>query len=138
MKWIVLVFGLFAVMAVSLTLGVRSLEFSDYVAAFTSYDQYDPDHVTVIHIRLPRLIAALIAGGSLGVAGSLMQALTRNARADPGLLGVNALPLSSGSLSSVRQARVTLLSLRFPARRLLRWRSFPLAAASRGMPGRCA
>ena len=73
-------------MAVSLALGVRSLAFSDYVSAFTNYDQYDPDHVTVCHIRLPRLIAALTAGGALGVAGSLTQALTRNPLADPGLL----------------------------------------------------
>jgi iron complex transport system permease protein len=40
--------------------------------------------------RVPRTIAALAVGASLGVAGALMQAFTRNPLADPGILGVNA------------------------------------------------
>jgi ABC-type Fe3+-siderophore transport system permease subunit len=40
--------------------------------------------------RLPRTLAGLLAGGALGLAGALMQTLTRNPLADPGLLGVNA------------------------------------------------
>ncbi|GAA1613958.1 FecCD family ABC transporter permease [Actinoplanes couchii] len=41
-------------------------------------------------VRIPRTILALCVGAALGVAGALMQALTRNPLADPGLLGVNA------------------------------------------------
>nr|WP_273545097.1 iron chelate uptake ABC transporter family permease subunit [Heliomarina baculiformis] len=121
-------------MAVSLTLGVRSLAFSDYAAAFTNSDQYDPDHVTVVHIRLPRMIA----GGALEAAGSLMQALTRNPLPNPGLLGVNAGAAFALIISSGRQAKAISLYLRFPARHSLRWQSLALAAGSRGMPGRCA
>lgn len=45
----------------------------------------------VVHgMRLPRTALGLLAGAALGVAGSLMQALTRNPIADPGLFGVNA------------------------------------------------
>lgn len=40
--------------------------------------------------RLPRTLLGLEVGLALGVAGALMQALTRNPLADPGLLGVNA------------------------------------------------
>lgn len=40
--------------------------------------------------RLPRTLAGLLVGAGLGVAGALMQAFTRNALADPGILGVNA------------------------------------------------
>jgi len=40
--------------------------------------------------RIPRTAAALVVGASLGVAGALMQAFTRNPLADPGILGVNA------------------------------------------------
>ena len=138
MKWIVLVFGLFAVMAVSLTLGVRSLEFSDYVAAFTIYDQYDPDHVPVIHIRLPRLIAALIAGGSLGVAGSLMQALTRNPLADPGLLGVNAgaafaLIIGVTVFGQASQSHIAFLA--FPGAALAAMAVFSLGGGLKGDAG---
>lgn len=40
--------------------------------------------------RLPRTLVCLVVGGALGLAGSVMQALTRNPLADPGILGVNA------------------------------------------------
>ncbi|MBR9848149.1 MAG: iron ABC transporter permease [Rhodobacteraceae bacterium] len=86
---------------------------------------------------MPRVIAALITGGALGVAGSLTQALTRNPLADPGLLGVNAGTAFALIISSGRQARAISLSFRFPARPSLRWQFSPLAAGSRGMPGRC-
>ncbi|MGW3247816.1 FecCD family ABC transporter permease [Streptomyces sp. NPDC001070] len=46
---------------------------------------------TVVHdMRLPRTLLGLVAGTALGVSGALMQALTRNPLADPGLLGINA------------------------------------------------
>ncbi len=40
--------------------------------------------------RLPRTLLGLEVGAALGLAGALMQALTRNPLADPGLLGINA------------------------------------------------
>ena len=39
--------------------------------------------------RLPRTAAALAAGAALAVSGALMQAVTRNPIADPGILGIN-------------------------------------------------
>jgi iron complex transport system permease protein len=44
----------------------------------------------VLDLRLPRTLLGLAVGVALGVGGALMQALTRNPLADPGLLGVNA------------------------------------------------
>ncbi len=45
----------------------------------------------VLHdLRVPRTVVGLVVGAALGVAGSLMQSLTRNPLADPGFLGVNA------------------------------------------------
>jgi iron complex transport system permease protein len=41
-------------------------------------------------VRLPRTLAAVLTGASLGLAGAIMQALTRNPLASPGILGVNA------------------------------------------------
>ena len=49
-----------------------------------------PDAVLVLQGRLPRTLLGLLAGAALGVAGALIQALTRNPLADAGLLGVNA------------------------------------------------
>ncbi len=54
----------------------------------------DPDgsaEATVVHdLRIPRTVMALAVGAALGLAGALMQALTRNPLADPGILGINA------------------------------------------------
>lgn len=41
-------------------------------------------------LRLPRTLLGLTVGAALGAAGTLMQAVTRNPLADPGLLGINA------------------------------------------------
>lgn len=40
--------------------------------------------------RLPRIVLAFLVGAALGVSGALMQGVTRNPLADPGLLGVSA------------------------------------------------
>ncbi|AJT43128.1 ABC transporter permease [Psychromicrobium lacuslunae] len=40
--------------------------------------------------RVPRTLLGLLVGSAMGVAGALIQALTRNPLADPGILGVNA------------------------------------------------
>lgn len=42
----------------------------------------------VAHIRLPRALAALLIGGTLGLCGLLMQGITRNRLASPTVLGV--------------------------------------------------
>ncbi|OUC94755.1 FecCD family ABC transporter permease [Streptosporangium minutum] len=45
----------------------------------------------IIHdLRIPRTLLGVCVGAALGLAGALMQALTRNPLADPGLLGVNS------------------------------------------------
>ncbi len=46
--------------------------------------------VAVHELRLPRTIVGTVTGAALGLAGALMQTLTRNPLADPGVLGVNA------------------------------------------------
>lgn len=46
---------------------------------------------SIVHgLRVPRTALGIAAGMALGMAGAVMQALTRNPLADPGLLGVNA------------------------------------------------
>ncbi|MGW3496282.1 FecCD family ABC transporter permease [Streptomyces sp. NPDC001020] len=44
----------------------------------------------VVRDRLSRTVLGLLAGAALGLAGAVLQALTRNPLADPGLLGINA------------------------------------------------
>jgi len=48
-------------------------------------------------LRLPRLLLGLLAGAALGLAGAVLQGLTRNPLAEPGLIGVS----SGASLGAV-------------------------------------
>ncbi len=52
----------------------------------------DPGHPlhAVVLARIDRTLLALVVGGALGLVGALMQGLTRNPLADPGILGINA------------------------------------------------
>lgn len=53
-------------------------------------DGSNPLHDLVVSTRLSRTLMGMAVGASLAVAGALMQALTRNPLASPGLFGVNA------------------------------------------------
>jgi iron complex transport system permease protein len=86
--WVILV--LLAAAAMTLGIGVRPVSVADIWHAFTAPDPENPAHITILSIRLPRLWAGIIAGAALGMAGTVMQALTRNPLADPGILGINA------------------------------------------------
>ncbi|NJN73586.1 MAG: iron ABC transporter permease [Limnothrix sp. RL_2_0] len=48
------------------------------------------EHLIIRTVRLPRSITALLVGAAVSVAGAIMQGLTRNPLADPGILGINA------------------------------------------------
>lgn len=74
--------------ALSIALGARSVGWAEIHAALTGQVQSVGD--AAVASRLPRTLLALLAGAALGVAGGVMQGLTRNPLADPGLLGVNA------------------------------------------------
>jgi iron complex transport system permease protein len=74
----------------SLALGSVSIPVADTLDALFAYDPTSENQIIVRELRGPRTVAALLVGGALGIAGALMQGLTRNPLADPGLLGVNA------------------------------------------------
>lgn len=48
------------------------------------------DQFAIRDYRLPRTVVGLVVGAALGLSGALIQALTRNPLAEPGILGVNA------------------------------------------------
>ncbi|MFB6719967.1 FecCD family ABC transporter permease [Kribbella sp. NPDC056345] len=82
-----------AVLAVSvlLSLSVGNQYFGahDVYLALANFTGSDNDRV-IRYLRMPRTGAGLLAGAALGLAGALMQGVTRNPLADPGILGVNA------------------------------------------------
>lgn len=62
---------------------------ADVLAALFGGDE-GPTTTIVRDLRLPRVIAAALVGGALGVAGALLQALLRNPLADPYVTGTSA------------------------------------------------
>jgi iron complex transport system permease protein len=74
----------------SLAIGSRPLDVGTVFDAITAPDSEQTDHMVVRDLRVPRTVIGLIAGLALALAGAIMQGLTRNPLADPGLLGVNA------------------------------------------------
>ena len=63
----------------------------DVMRAAVGLETGNPNHALVVRdFRLPRILVALLIGAALGVSGDIIQGVTRNDLADPGLLGVNA------------------------------------------------
>lgn len=73
----------------SMSVGASWIAPSAIVRALVEADGSHPSLV-VATVRLPRVLAALGSGAALAVAGALMQAVTNNPLASPGLLGINA------------------------------------------------
>ncbi|MFT3967581.1 MAG: iron ABC transporter permease [Sphingobium sp.] len=71
-------------------IGSETLSPAEMRDAVFAFDPANSRHLLVLHLRIPRALAALIVGAALGASGVVMQALTRNPLADPGLLGINA------------------------------------------------
>jgi iron complex transport system permease protein len=87
---LVLAFGVLAFAALlSLGVGTRSIPPADVIDALL-HGGDTQDAAIVNSIRVPRTLLGIAVGVAMGLAGALMQALTRNPLADPGLLGVNA------------------------------------------------
>lgn len=87
--WFIAAVCLISACALSIAIGTKNIPVVDLLDALWQPDG-SPDDLIVSEYRLPRTLLGLLAGAALGVAGCLMQGLTRNPLADPGLLGVNA------------------------------------------------
>ena len=74
----------------SCALGTKNISLAESWAALASFDAGNNDHLLVRELRVPRTLLAVVVGAGLGLAGALMQSMTRNPLAEPGLLGVNA------------------------------------------------
>jgi ABC-type enterobactin transport system permease subunit len=74
----------------SLAYGAKPIPTGTVLDALTAYDPSVDDHLIVHGLRLPRTLVGLLVGMALGLAGAVMQGVTRNPLADPGILGVSA------------------------------------------------
>lgn len=79
-----------ALVVLSSLVGTRMLVPADLWRAVADFDPADDAHLLLVNRRLPRAALAVLVGAGLGAAGVVMQSLTRNPIAEPGLLGVSA------------------------------------------------
>lgn len=74
---------------IAMVFGAADTTIKDVWLALTS--SISGDKISMIReIRLPREVAAIFVGAALAVSGAIMQGITRNPLADPGLLGLTA------------------------------------------------
>src|SRR5690349_3187152 len=74
----------------SITLGAAEINTQVVYEALVHYDDTNFDHLIIQTVRLPRVLAGVMVGASLAVAGAIMQGLTRNPLADAGILGIES------------------------------------------------
>nr|WP_227396285.1 iron ABC transporter permease [Jeotgalibacillus aurantiacus] len=80
---------LIAMFLVAITFGAADTSLKDVFRAIFTGDRSSTSLV-LIEIRFPREVAAIVVGAGLAVSGAIMQGMTRNPLADPGLLGLTA------------------------------------------------
>jgi iron complex transport system permease protein len=103
----VLTLALLTVAALSLFVGSAGLSPRAVARALAGQAGADSvESVVTLQLRLPRVVAAALAGGALAVAGVAFQGLTRNPLAEPAVLGV-----SSGAAFGVVLAQIFGLGL---------------------------
>lgn len=89
----ILVGGMIALVlsiGLSVSFGAADIRF---VTVWEAVFHYNPDltsHPVIQELRLPRVLGGAIVGACFAVAGAIMQGMTRNPLAEPGLLGINS------------------------------------------------
>lgn len=76
-------------MAASLGLGYSSVSYDRILPTLFGNGTFKEEFV-LFEIRLPRIIVTLLAGMALAISGAILQGLTRNDLADPGIIGINS------------------------------------------------
>ncbi|MFG2020034.1 FecCD family ABC transporter permease [Actinomadura geliboluensis] len=80
---------LLATVVASLAIGAGDVPLGRVLPGVFGPDDGSRAELIVHELRLPRTLLGIAVGAALGLAGAVMQALTRNPLAEPGLLGVN-------------------------------------------------
>ncbi|HCN57884.1 MAG TPA: iron ABC transporter permease [Exiguobacterium sp.] len=79
---------LLGTIVVSIGLGPASLSYDRLLPTLLGQGSFKEDFV-LFSLRLPRIVITLLAGMALALSGSILQGITRNELADPGIIGIN-------------------------------------------------
>jgi iron complex transport system permease protein len=78
-----------ATVILGMGIGSASLSFDRLIATFLGDGTFKEEFI-LFSIRLPRILITLLAGMALALSGSILQGITRNDLADPGIIGINS------------------------------------------------
>lgn len=78
------------VMLLHILFGAADIAAPDVLQSFTAYDVENTSHLIIRTVRFPRVIIGVTVGAALAIAGAVVQGITRNRLADPGLLGIES------------------------------------------------
>ncbi|BBW98240.1 iron ABC transporter permease [Geobacillus sp. FSL W8-0032] len=78
-----------ATAAIALGTGEAPLPYERIVPTLFGYGSMQEEFI-LFSLRLPRIVITLLAGMALALSGAMLQGITRNELADPGILGINA------------------------------------------------
>ncbi|MEN3612468.1 FecCD family ABC transporter permease [Plantactinospora sp. ZYX-F-223] len=82
---------LVAVAFLSVTMGSRSIGLSEVLRALGNLgDDGSIASTVTLELRVPRTLLGILVGAALGVAGAILQGVTRNPLADAGIMGINS------------------------------------------------
>ncbi|MDJ0732563.1 MAG: iron ABC transporter permease [Nostocaceae cyanobacterium] len=83
-------FLLLVCLFISVSFGAADIPGRTIFQALVNFDDGSREQLIIRTIRLPRSLLAMLVGAGISTAGAIMQGITRNPLADPGILGINA------------------------------------------------
>ena len=92
LKWLGLITAILLMlllMCASVIYGYTDTSWRTAIESYTNYNGSN-EHIIIQTVRFPRALIASAVGASLAIAGVLMQTLTKNPLASPGIFGINA------------------------------------------------
>ncbi|SNZ02827.1 iron complex transport system permease protein [Terribacillus aidingensis] len=89
----IVIFALTALIILTIVIGMglgpASLSYTRLLPTIVGNGTF-PESFVLFDVRLPRIVITLLAGMALAIAGTILQGITRNDLADPGIIGINA------------------------------------------------
>ncbi|HAM80917.1 FecCD family ABC transporter permease [Ornithinibacillus bavariensis] len=74
---------------IAMGVGYSSVSFDRILPTFFGQGTFK-EHFVLFEVRLPRILITILAGMGLAISGAILQGITRNDLADPGIIGINA------------------------------------------------
>jgi len=78
-----------ATVLIGLGIGSSPVSYDRLIPTITGHGTFE-DRFVLFSLRLPRMLITMLAGMALALSGAILQGITRNELADPGIVGINA------------------------------------------------